>query len=146
MRWLDLQEADAARVFDLLKETYSEPQFPMGGTWNERLIETELNAGYGLALESEGELHALALFRRQPAGIEISVLATRKSVRRQGIMSELLQRIAGQLNSGSQLWLEVHENNIAARNLYEKLGFTVVGRRPKYYRDGGAAVLYSLAG
>jgi ribosomal-protein-alanine N-acetyltransferase len=31
--------------------------------------------------------------------------------------------------------LEVRLSNDAARRLYEKLGFRVVGRRPRYYKD-----------
>ena len=29
--------------------------------------------------------------------------------------------------------LEVRESNVAARRLYERLGFTVTAKRPKYY-------------
>jgi len=32
--------------------------------------------------------------------------------------------------------LEVRVSNLAARTLYEKLGFEVTGHRPRYYRDG----------
>ena len=31
--------------------------------------------------------------------------------------------------------LEVRKSNIAAKKLYEKLGFNSVGIRPKYYED-----------
>lgn len=42
-----------------------------------------------------------------------------------------------------EIWIEVHENNHPARSLYEKLGFLQVGKRPRYYSDGGAGILYS---
>jgi ribosomal-protein-alanine N-acetyltransferase len=35
-----------------------------------------------------------------------------------------------------EVFLEVDENNPAARALYAKLGFAEVGRRKGYYRDG----------
>lgn len=38
-------------------------------------------------------------------------------------------------------FLEVHEDNQPARALYAALGWTQVGRRPRYYPDGGAAML-----
>ena len=38
--------------------------------------------------------------------------------------------------------LEVRESNSAARNLYERCGFTLRGRRESYYGDGEAACLY----
>ena len=31
--------------------------------------------------------------------------------------------------------LEVRESNVAARRLYERLGFTVTAKRPKYYTE-----------
>jgi [ribosomal protein S18]-alanine N-acetyltransferase len=43
-----------------------------------------------------------------------------------------------------RIWLEVHAQNSSALALYSNLGFQEVGRRPKYYRDGGDAVLLTL--
>lgn len=34
-----------------------------------------------------------------------------------------------------RMTLEVRESNIPARRLYEKLGFSPCGKRPKYYQD-----------
>jgi ribosomal-protein-alanine N-acetyltransferase len=31
--------------------------------------------------------------------------------------------------------LEVRESNLAARRLYERLGFTITAKRPKYYTE-----------
>jgi ribosomal-protein-alanine N-acetyltransferase len=33
------------------------------------------------------------------------------------------------------IFLEVEENNAPARRLYERIGFTVVGRRERYYKQ-----------
>lgn len=57
--------------------------------------------------------------------------------RRCGIASALMQRArqtAAELNI-SELSLEVRASNTAARALYEKHGFSLAGKRPKYYRD-----------
>ena len=35
----------------------------------------------------------------------------------------------------------MHEDNAAALALYQGMGFAIVGRRPRYYSDGRAAVL-----
>lgn len=37
--------------------------------------------------------------------------------------------------------LEVNENNLAARNLYEKFGFRMVGKREKYYENKDDALI-----
>jgi ribosomal-protein-alanine N-acetyltransferase len=36
-------------------------------------------------------------------------------------------------NGGRHMTLEVRESNIPAQNLYNKLGFSSVGKRPCYY-------------
>ena len=57
--------------------------------------------------------------------------------RRQGIAEKLIEElIIGLKNRGSHcLSLEVRASNEAAKALYEKLGFTQIGRRPNYYRN-----------
>ena len=37
--------------------------------------------------------------------------------------------------------LEVNENNLPAIKLYKTYGFQTVGKRNKYYKDGGNAIL-----
>jgi ribosomal protein S18 acetylase RimI-like enzyme len=64
---------------------------------------------------------------------EILNVAVHSEFRRLRIASELLQteitRYAG------THFLEVRESNAAARQLYERLGFQVVGTRPEYYEN-----------
>ena len=57
--------------------------------------------------------------------------------RRRGFGTNLLTSLiasAGQRNVG-RIFLEVRDSNMAARLLYEKLGFQLNGRRKAYYRD-----------
>ena len=42
------------------------------------------------------------------------------------------------------MFLEVSEANAPARALYRRLGFAEVGRRPRYYDDGGDALVLRL--
>lgn len=103
-------------------------------------------------LKSESELLSLICFRALPDADEISIVATDPKFHGQGFAKKLLQEFfkerADAMRLGGvfsrEIWLEVHEHNQAARNLYEKLGFRQVGSRPAYYADQGAAVLYTL--
>jgi ribosomal-protein-alanine N-acetyltransferase len=64
---------------------------------------------------------------------EILNVAVHPDFRRLGIASELLQtEIRG--HAGVH-FLEVRESNAAARQLYARLGFQVVGARPQYYEN-----------
>jgi ribosomal-protein-alanine N-acetyltransferase len=48
----------------------------------------------------------------------------------------LLRMIDTAVSRGlKSVWLEVRPSNIAARKLYDKLGFHEVGRRPRYYAE-----------
>ncbi|MGT2933778.1 ribosomal protein S18-alanine N-acetyltransferase [Streptococcus catagoni] len=62
---------------------------------------------------------------------EITNLAVCKAFQGKGIASSLLQMIDDDL----PLFLEVRESNTAARALYQKFAFKVIGKRKNYYRD-----------
>ena len=58
-------------------------------------------------------------------------------VRRCGIARRLVEQLMEELKQQGNycLSLEVRASNAPAIALYEKLGFSQVGRRPKYYRN-----------
>lgn len=62
---------------------------------------------------------------------EILQLETLPLFRRQGLARELLQTFIRQ-NRGN-VFLEVRESNVAARQLYHSEGFTEITRRRQYY-------------
>lgn len=74
---------------------------------------------------------------------EILTLAVRSGARRRGLGARLVTTaIASAADQGAtRMFLEVAEDNAAARALYAGAGFTEAGRRPRYYaRPGGAPV------
>lgn len=69
--------------------------------------------------------------------LEIDNVAVAPDCRRAGVGAKLLAealRIAQHLGA-VQAVLEVRSNNTAARSLYEKQGFTAIGRRKNYYQN-----------
>ena len=66
---------------------------------------------------------------------EVMNLATAPTHRRRGIAEQLLRHLCHKMKQAGAafLLLEVRESNTSARTLYEKCGFTTVGRRPHYY-------------
>lgn len=143
MKIKPMHPADAPQIFEILSEIYQQPLFPMGGYWSRPLLDEELKNGEGFMLWQDKILMAFILYRRMGAILDIVVLGTSHSFRRQGLMERLLLHMRKQQKPGEEIWLEVHEKNEAAQNLYKKLGFRVSGRRPAYYRDGADAILYS---
>lgn len=113
--------------------------------WPEEALRPELTQAKGWGLWHDHELQAFVLWRDIGTEAEITCLATNPSCARKGRMKALLQKVFD-ANSYKFWLLEVHESNRGARALYESLEFAEVGRRPRYYRDGGAAILYQREG
>lgn len=66
----------------------------------------------------------------------INTIAVKKESRQQGAAERLINEAVKRLReSCAFLTLEVRKSNIAAISLYKKLGFEVVGERPRFYRD-----------
>jgi [ribosomal protein S18]-alanine N-acetyltransferase len=129
----------------IMERVYQTSKVPIGGMWNRDLLKQELEIGQGVGLRSDTfGLLAFILFRHYDAHREITVLATHPERQRKGDMSFLLSYMLERKSPSERIWLEVHAQNSSALALYSNLGFQEVGRRPKYYRDGGDAVLLTL--
>lgn len=108
------------------------------------------SAQLGATLTLPGCWGRLALIGTQEAGfslcraagpeVELLLIAVNPSLRRQGIAQRLLLRAQEDAvaRGATELFLEVREDNDAAKYLYETAGFLQVGRRPDYYsgKDG----------
>lgn len=72
--------------------------------------------------------------------VEILVLGTHPNYLGRGFMRQLLQRLFVDYKS-LPVWLEVHEQNQTAIDLYLSMGFQQTGIRRRYYKDGASALL-----
>lgn len=96
----------------------------------------EVTAGYGILSTGAGEAHVLNV-------------CIAPDYRGQGLGRHLLGRLLdiSRWNGAERVFLEVRPSNPQARTLYESVGFTEIGRRPRYYpaRDGREdAIVMSL--
>lgn len=73
---------------------------------------------------------------------EIITLGVLPNHRRQGLARTLVRLAESHLKKadGQTMFLEVAENNQAARKLYEQLGYQEVGRRERYYKTEDGTV------
>lgn len=73
----------------------------------------------------------------------IATLAVDSAHRRQGIGRLLMQAgMRAAYAEGARLYhLEVRAGNLAAQKMYFDLGYEIVGRRPRYYKDNGEDAL-----
>ena len=127
-------------VLEIIEAHAQNPQF---SAWKVENVRAELQAGQGLGFfESDSLLVAFILYKAFDSHIEISLLATNPTKEHHGFMRGLLEQIR-EIKPRREIWLEVHESNLRARQMYEKSGFFIVGRRFAYYPDGGTAILYN---
>lgn len=139
VRSLTIEDAEA--VYQILLKSPATPGVPV---WSYPSVEESLRQYMGVGADDDAGLAAFILYRDLPGSREILHLASSERIRRKGWMEALLGDLAHAHEPGIELWLEVHADNKAARRLYEKLGFSVVGERPRYYADGRTAILYNL--
>lgn len=112
--------------------------------WTIAKLQSLATVEYFVADEGDRNV-AFVAFRRLPDALEIVALATRPGMEGKGIMEKTLAAFFSGLQcaktSQPEIWLEVHAGHEKALKLYMKLGFREMGRRLKYYRDGGTAIL-----
>jgi [ribosomal protein S18]-alanine N-acetyltransferase len=77
---------------------------------------------------------------------EILSIAIDADKRGRGLSRNLLLTHLGHLAGRGvrRIFLEVEENNVPARRLYERSGFTVVGRRERYFQQASGEQLNAL--
>lgn len=113
--------------------------------WEAGFVETLLGqpGSFGLlAVDGAGEPVACALARVVGDDAEILTIGVLPAARRGGLGRRLVEAACDEAarRGAAALFLEVAEDNAAARMLYTQSGFVQVGRRPSYYLRAGERV------
>lgn len=108
-----------------------------GEAWSARQLGSSLaesNCFARLALAGDAP-QGFSLCRSAGPEVELLLIAVMPSGQGHGLGRHLLARAAqdAYARGASELFLEVRENNLAARKLYSRNGFLEVGRRENYY-------------
>jgi ribosomal-protein-alanine N-acetyltransferase len=85
----------------------------------------------------QGTLRGYICFWRCDRAYELLNIAVHPEARRRGLGKRLLKCMLeqGVAEGIKKVWLEVRPSNRIARGLYQRMGFTEVGRRLRYYRN-----------
>ena len=113
--------------------------------WTPSILKSELeseNSKYIVAKENN-EIVGFAGIWISPVDVEITNIVTKKTERKKGIGSALLDKLIEMAKSTGRetISLEVNENNFPAGILIKKKGFEVVGIRKKYYKGIDNAII-----
>lgn len=128
----------------LVEAVHAEQGMQASFYWPMDLLGAEMATAEAVGVFEGDVLVGFVLYRETPDVWEISLVVTHPQYRRRGCMESLLGHLVAAKGQERAIWLEVHEENISAQKLYEKLGFREVRRRPRYYKDGATAILYSF--
>lgn len=132
MIFAQMKEKHVAQVAALEKMCFSEP-------WSEKSIASELENELALWIvaDDDGKVLGYAGSQTVMGESDMMNIAVCPECRKQGIATGLIVGLIGalKLRGSHSLTLEVRASNEPAKALYEKLGFTQVGRRKNYYRN-----------
>ena len=128
----NMRECHVLQVAELEKLCFSDP-------WSENSVASELKNPLSLWLVAVEEDRVGGYIGSQTCGDETDMMnvAVHPDFRRQGIATALIVELVEALRKkGSRcLTLEVRASNLSAISVYERLGFSEIGRRKNYYRN-----------
>ena len=131
MSIIEMKAPHVPQVAALEKLCFSDP-------WSQESILGELNNQYAFWLVAEEDGVVLGYIGSQISFPEADVMnvAVHPDARRHGVAAVLVEALVHYLKDVqcTSLTLEVRASNAPAIALYEKLNFSLVGRRPNYYR------------
>ncbi len=121
----------------------------VGRSWGENSVRESFHVP-GVAVLMAGAQRGtpvgFLIWRDLDGEAEILSLGVAPDAQRQGVGKALLAGLIDRVKSENtdRLFLEVDEGNAAACGLYQQAGFTRLGQRKSYYRDGANAVMMQL--
>ena len=98
---------------------------------------------YWVAETCSGQLAGYVACWKVQMEADIVNMAVLPEWRRRGVATALLEHLLDQLAAAGveQVFLDVRESNQAARALYRRCGFTVIGQRTAYYPNNGESAI-----
>src|SRR5271165_7434881 len=127
-----------------------ERQADMAAHWAEREYDAlfAADAPLRLALVAVNEsdaahIHGFVIARCTPDDWEIENVVVAREAQQLGVGTKLIRELLRRAHAAgvTSVLLEVRESNLAARQLYERLGFSSEGRRRNYYHEPGEDAL-----
>ena len=130
MRIVKMQPEHVAAVAEMERQCFSDP-------WSEKSVASDLDNPLSLWLiaEADGVVAGYVGSQTVLDSADMMNLAVSQDFRRQGIGEQLVNSLTEALaeKGVKTLLLEVRISNEPAKQLYHKLGFEIVGKRPRYY-------------
>lgn len=131
-----MQLSDLAEIMQIENLCFKTP-------WKLNYFETELcySDSTCLTVRLNQEIIGYIILRNFVDEIHIMNIAIHPDYRSKGIATKVLEYVFENISKDMFMLLEVRLSNIAAQNLYKKMGFTNLYTRKAYYDDGEDAIV-----
>jgi ribosomal-protein-alanine N-acetyltransferase len=129
LRFRPMQEADLDEIIAIERRSYPYP-------WTRLIFSDCLRAGYCCwVCERQGVLEGYGVSSIAAGESHLLNLCVRPESQQQGIGRKLLLHLISlaRRHNVEMMFLEVRPTNLAARALYESMGFNELGSRREYY-------------
>ena len=128
--------SDLPSVLSIERRSFQTP-------WSLAMFVLELSKPQGicLAVTDEQRLVAYLVCSRYADVWHLMNVAVSPDRRREGIASQLLERLFDEAGAQARYTLEVRTSNHGAIAMYERFGFRRAGHRRRYYHDNGEDAL-----
>ncbi len=136
-----LEKENSEECFQLINDDSKDKNYfkSLGWSKNQFILQFNKNTNYSVGLYDSNQLVSFVvgqlIFVEKVSEYEILIIYVKKTYRKKGLASLLLNNISDKKNKLklNTMSLEVAENNFPAIEMYKKNNFNLIGRRKKYY-------------
>ncbi len=127
-------EDDIPSILEIEKVSFANPW--RDSTFSGEIVNTSVSFPYVIVHSIFERNIGYIIYWKIQEEVQISNFAIHPDFRRKGIGEAVMRRIIQMIrrDGGEYIFLEVRPSNLAARALYKKLGFKVLGSRKDYYQ------------
>ncbi len=130
-----MKEGDLPYILEIENVSFPNPWHEM--TFRGEIYNKPISFPFVIVFKPQKKVIGYVVFWQLKEQIQINNIAIHPDYRRMGIAEAVLQQVLSEVRMGETKFvtLEVRPSNIAARTLYNKLGFDVLGIKEDYYHD-----------
>ena len=126
---------DIPYVLEIENVSFPNPWHEM--TFRGEICNQPISSAFVIVYKPQKRVIGYLVFWQINEQMQINNIAIHPDFRRMGIAEAVMQKVLSEIRMGEIKYvaLEVRPSNIAARSLYNKLGFDVLGIKEDYYHN-----------
>jgi ribosomal-protein-alanine N-acetyltransferase len=130
-----MKEGDLPFVLEIENVSFPNPWHEM--TFRGEICNQPISSPFVIVFKPQNKIIGHLVFWQIKKQMQINNIAIHPDFRRMGIAEAVMHKVLSEIRMGEVefVTLEVRPSNIAARFLYNKLGFDVLGIKENYYHN-----------